>query len=419
MDESGTTINDGSLTWVTDPFSIMRHVSLRKQWNDPDYFTETRGTIAERVERTRGYQATDKRDQVFAIRDLLREKDKEQFPAPDYARSVSEVYQEATVAFLWSRKNLAFLIHAFEKDNVELGLPSWCVDFSKIMWNWGKYGNIGGHDLGGRDESEGTQYYMNVLSHNTSLGTLKVLGGVLGQVIMSRPLVPPSAWNQSQTTVVIDGQPRPLMETESRKLRVYTQFIEEVLRMSAISSKIWENRHGVQTAKERLAAGKVWQTVFGGGILFNIVDAVCVRAGIEQVDGDDRPYEYWVVEAFVRMACPWYADAIEKMGFLHPTPELSDSLRLKRALWETLMLMTQVNVSNWWFGTDTGYIACVEREVEAGDQLCTIFGCRQPLVLRPCDGGSQLIAMPHSEDFFEDHHRTREREVEREIFTLR
>jgi hypothetical protein len=193
MDESGTTINDGSLTWVTDPFSIMRHVSLRKQWNDPDYFTETRGTIAERVERTRGYQATDKRDQVFAIRDLLREKDKEQFPAPDYARSVSEVYQEATVAFLWSRKNLAFLIHAFEKDNVELGLPSWCVDFSKIMWNWGKYGNIGGHDLGGRDESEGTQYYMNVLSHNTSLGTLKVLGGVLGQVIMSRPLVPPSA----------------------------------------------------------------------------------------------------------------------------------------------------------------------------------------------------------------------------------
>ena len=420
IDESGTTINDRSSTWITDPFSIIRHVSLRKQWNDQNYFPETRGSIAEIVERTRGYQATDKRDQVFAIRDLLREKDKEQLPAPDYARSASEVYQEATVAFLWSKKNLAFLIHAFKKDDVELGLPSWCVDFSKRMWDWGTYGNIGGHDLGGRDESEGTQYYMSVLSHNISLGTLKVLGGVLGDVIVSRRLIPSSAGDRSLTTVEFDGLPQSLMETiNSRKLWVFLQFIQEVLLMSAMSCKGWQRRYGVQTAKERLAAGKVWRTVFGGGILFNIVDAVCVRAGIEQVGGEDRPYEYWVVEAFVRMACPWYADGIEKMGFLHPTPELPDSRRLKTALWETLMMMTEVNIGNWWFGTDTGYIARVEHEVEAGDQLCTIFGCRQPLVLRLCDGSSQLIALPLSEDFSEDHHRTREREVERKVFTLR
>ncbi|EPE35676.1 hypothetical protein GLAREA_05013 [Glarea lozoyensis ATCC 20868] len=416
MDESGTFIHDASSTWVADPFAIIRHVSLRKQWNDKDNSSETSRTLADIVERTRGYQATDKRDQVFAIRDLLREEDKERFPAPNYARSASEVYQEATIAFIQSSKNLAFLLHAVEKDDVELGLPSWCVDFSKRLWDWGTYGNVGGYDLGGCDESEGTRNYMSVLSHNISVGTLKVLGGVLGQVIMSRPLIPPSAWDQSQITFVGDGQPHPSIEVKARNLWVVTQLIKEVLYQSAISFKIWERQHGVQTAKERLAAGEVWEIVFGGGILFNIVDAVCAHAGIEQVDGDDRPYEYWVIEAFVRMAYPWYTDTIVKMGFLYPTPELPDSPRLRRALWETLMLMTQVSNDKWWFGTETGYVGRVEREVKEGDQLCTIFGCRQPLVLRPCDGGSQLIAVPYSKDFNDQ---SRKSEVKREVFTLR
>ncbi|RYC54049.1 hypothetical protein CHU98_g12160 [Xylaria longipes] len=66
----------------------------------------------------------------------------------------------------------------------------------------------------------------------------------------------------------------------------------------------------------------------------------------------DRPYEYWVVEAFVRMNCPWYAGTTEKMVFIHPTSKLPDSLRLKGALWETWMLMAQVKTGHWWFGTD-------------------------------------------------------------------
>ena len=190
--------------------------------------------------------------------------------------------------------------------------------------------------------------------------------------------------------------------------------------MSQVSCKIWANRHGLQIAKERLAAGEVWKIFFGGALLFSIVDAACVRAGIEMVDGDDRPYEYWVVEAFARASWPSYAEAIEQMGFLHPMPgALPDSTRLQRALWETLVLITKVNVRNWWLVTDTGYIASVEREVQQGDQLCSIFGCRQPFVLGPRDGGGfQLVAMPRSEDFLEDSHRKRESELVPEVFTL-
>lgn len=95
-----------------------------------------------------------------------------------------------------------------------------------------------------------------------------------------------------------------------------------------------------------------------------------------------------------------------------------DSPGLKRALWETLMLVTQINVGKWWFATDSGYIARVEREVDENDQLCIILGCRLPLVLRPCEGGHKLIAMPQSHDFIEEHHRKRVDEVKREVFTL-
>ncbi|KAI8954383.1 hypothetical protein F4801DRAFT_532839 [Xylaria longipes] len=52
-------------------------------------------------------------------------------------------------------------------------------------------------------------------------------------------------------------------------------------------------------------------------------------------------------------------------------------------------------------------MAIVEREVKAGDELCKLFGCGKPLVLKPCDGGFHLIAMPCSEVFYEDHYRAR------------
>ncbi|KAH8897549.1 hypothetical protein GQ53DRAFT_817845 [Thozetella sp. PMI_491] len=413
MDESGATIMDGSSTWAADAFAVLRHVLLRQQWNDTDYRSSTKATIADIFERTRGYQATDKRDQVFAIRDLLSEEDKEQFPAPDYAKQCSEVYQEATVAFIRSKKNLAFLMHAIEKDDLELGLPSWCVDFSKRLWDWGGYGNF----AEGR-ESELTPEYMSALSHDPSAGTLKVLGGLLGQVAVPCPLVPVSASIQDQTVTVINAHTLRPEEPDSIP-QMYMQFIREVLRISAMSYRIWAHRHDPQTAKERIAAGRVWKMVFGGGILFNAVDAVCVHQNLEKVDGDDRPREYWVVEAFVRKTCPWYADAIEGLGFFHPTPELPDSRRLMEALLATMIVTMRSNIGYWWCLVDTGYIARIEREVREGDRLYTIFGCRQPVVLRPCDGGYQLVAMAYSEDFYEDYHRTYEREVEREIITLR
>jgi hypothetical protein len=415
IDASGSSFVDESSSWATDGFTILRHVLLRKQWNDADYLARSKSTLAEIMERTRGYQATDRRDQVFAVWDLLCEADKAQLSPPDYTKSVNEVYQEATVAFIRSKNHLAFLILAIEKDSLEL--PSWCVDFSKRMWDWGGFGNYGGDGyFEGKDKGI-TPDYMNVLSHDKSLGVLTVLGGVLGEVVMSSPFIPLEAWHQRQTTDQVGGESQNSTQNEPKKFTTFTEFLKGVLLMSAFSFKVWEKQHGAQAAKERLAAGEIWKTLFGG-LLFTVVDAACIHAGLEQVDGDDRPYEFWIVEAFVRMYYPWYEAAIEKMGFLHPTPELADSRRLKRALYESLMLIMRANIENGWFATDTGYIALVTRNVERGDRLCTIFGCRTPFVLRSINDGFQLIAMAQSEDFDKEDHRKREGEVKRQVFRL-
>ena len=402
-------------TWVTQAAALIRHILFRRQWNDPEYMSEKNRTISEIVERTRGYQASDSRDQIFATVNLLDEKEKEQFPAIDYTKSVSEVYQEATVAVVRSTKDLGFLVHASDKGDVELGLPSWCVDFSKSNWQHADLHST-------RIDHEKTPDYMSVLSHDMSQGTLKVLGGELGQVIDPKPLIPPlvtvTLGGGSGVQIKYDDDFEPLMKTEHGRSILYKQLFQAVLNISAASCKIWADQYGVQEAKERLAAGKVWESMIFHGPLFDNVDAACNFFGIKQVTGPERPYEFWIVEAFARREHKWYASAIEDMGFLHPTPELSDSPQLQQALRLTLTLLLRTSIGKWWFVTDTGYVARIGQEVEAGDKLCTILGCRKPLVLRPCDSGFRLIDAPHSQDFYEDLYRTRQREVEPAIFTL-
>lgn len=415
---SGTAFVNNQSTWIDEPFTVMRRVLLRKEWNDTNDRDGTGAGIAKVVEQTRGCGSTDKRDQIFSVRDLLREEDKFAFPAPDYTRSVGEVYQEATVALIRNSRNPTFLIHAISEGDEDLGLPSWCVDFSKRMWDWGTYEILGGHDLAHCEGMEkATQQFMSVFSHDVSLGTLRVLGGALGQVILSRPLVPPWALDESEVAVRFEDVPQLITGNKAKKLIIFIEFVKEVLFMTTTSYQVWEKRHGAQTAKERIAAGQVWETLFGG-VLFTIVDAVCIQVGIETVDGDDRPREYWVVEAFIRKLCPWYVDAIGELGFLHPTLELVESDRLERALWETVMFMAQSNTCKGWFKTDTGYIGRVNRELEEGDQLCSIRGCEGPFILRSVNDGFKLICLPQSEDFIQDHHYTHVDKVKWEVFTL-
>lgn len=155
-------------------------------------------------------------------------------------------------------------------------------------------------------------------------------------------------------------------------------------------------------------------------MLFTLVDAVCVRAGVEQVSGEDRPYDYWNVEAYIRESCPRYTDALRGMDLFHPTPDLPDSNRLRRGLWESLLVSMQMNHDSWWSVTDTGYVTRASREVKENDRLCEVTGCRQPMLLRPQQEDQyELICIAQSEEFFEDHYRDHRDETAEQELILR
>jgi len=88
-------------------------------------------TLESLIKGTRGRDATDQRDHVYALLGLISDSKHEPFE-PDYSKLPSWAYQNAVISVCKSRKDLTFLIYASGKDT---GLkPSWCVDFSDKTW---------------------------------------------------------------------------------------------------------------------------------------------------------------------------------------------------------------------------------------------------------------------------------------------
>ncbi|KAF2163873.1 hypothetical protein M409DRAFT_25649 [Zasmidium cellare ATCC 36951] len=410
MDGKEGMIMDENSSWVTTSHDLNRHILLRTQWKEREHLDRRRATASEIVERTRGYQCTDKRDQIYGVRDLICDEEKAFFSHPDYEKSVSEVYQQAMVAMFTSKKNLTFLIHAVQSgEDRDQKLPSWCADFSQRIWDSGTYGNINGFPVDGNEDEEAHRQTDLFFSHDPGARSLKVRASFLGNIIAARPLIPQVAWNQHGVVAAMTcpDEIALLPREEAGKLWVFTNFVKEVLRMSAIAFKVWQNRFGSEKAKQKLADGEVWKIAFGGHLLFTIVDAACARAGVEQVTGDDRPYEYWNVESFIRESCPWYAKTLQDMGLYQPGHDWPRSEVLKRALWETLLVVVQMNYDSWWSATDSGYITRASRRVRENDVLCEISGCRKPMLLRPRDDGAfELVCLAESEESHQDHYRT-------------
>lgn len=77
------------------------------------------------------YQALDPRDVIFAFRGMAADRARLRLPPADYAKSVREVYTEATVAMMQLEPKQPVLdLAAFPKDVDDL--PSWVPDWSRI-----------------------------------------------------------------------------------------------------------------------------------------------------------------------------------------------------------------------------------------------------------------------------------------------
>ena len=256
-------------------------------------------TFAEAVARTRGCNATDPRDQVYAIIGFVRKEDQGILPVPDYTKPTSEVYQEAMLAVFKSDKNLDFLIQA--PNDRRLDLPSWCADFSKKIWD-----DI--PDFGpdfGIENAKQAEEYVSAIIHNPQTETLQVSGKILGEVAFSNPLTvghkPPSYRRGSS------GQFRMLSRRRSMSIRgtifrrnfptrgtiirrrsysshpnydKFSYFLNNVLVFTYIAFIGFRLRLGQEEALKRIAAGDVWKTIGQGKPLHHWQYLARVKAGI-------------------------------------------------------------------------------------------------------------------------------------------
>lgn len=77
-------------------------------------------------------KSTEPKDKIFALHGVLQELEVP-FPAPDYRKSVEQVYRESVIATINYDRNLYCLYHA-PSDHRRDGLASWVPDWSDSGW---------------------------------------------------------------------------------------------------------------------------------------------------------------------------------------------------------------------------------------------------------------------------------------------
>jgi hypothetical protein len=96
-----------------------------------DYFSDDEGFVPLRLllNITRSCLCTDPRDRIFALLSLITESDLDLGIRPDYTKTTHEVYQDALLCWIETRKDLA-LFNGIDIDEKMESLPTWVPNWS-------------------------------------------------------------------------------------------------------------------------------------------------------------------------------------------------------------------------------------------------------------------------------------------------
>src|SRR2546421_12208855 len=89
------------------------------------------GQLTWLVEWSRRLKTSQPEDKVFALYWAFKAVDNN-FPSPDYSKSIAEIYREATVALLQSERSLNLLNSAFDYED-SLKRPSWVPNYNTCL----------------------------------------------------------------------------------------------------------------------------------------------------------------------------------------------------------------------------------------------------------------------------------------------
>lgn len=333
--------------------------------------------------RARDKLSGDPKDKVFALYGILQELEVP-FPAPDYEKSIEEVYREAVIASINYDKNLYVLYHA-PSDHRRDGLASWVPDWSDRGWDEGdsRYGVL-------RDRFAACASADARWTFSTDQKHLVLRGKIVD-------------------TIIFRGQPLPGLDSMSLPNRVPAQEVPG------------SQQAALQRLVHPFSVFKDWYEI---SQFSDYPTGESSKDALQRTVGNDNPqvnadaqkggaFEAWykllaaddleITEIAVRRAQPGISlpalprdREISLRAFMN---RISESLRIFTALQSggmnfhtTAMAFSQ---KKCFFYTDGRYFGTVAdplpTPMEPMDKIAVVAGLEMPLVVRSVEGGYRLI----------------------------
>ncbi|KAL9112118.1 MAG: hypothetical protein Q9227_003495 [Pyrenula ochraceoflavens] len=321
-------------------------------------------------------ESSEPRDKIFALLGLASDRIRTSI-TPDYTAPITVIFQQAMAVTLKAAEDLELLRAAAIGDrNSELSVPSWCVDFSKTNWSH-RLCELGDFSLRGPIGSAYGDKARSSIGFDSEMQSLTIQGAIIGTVTHVASIEVVSQIHQLQETRV---EAVPLEEL----IGVYCQkFIADVFTFSLVALQTLSIRLGDESAIEVLRTGDIWKVLTRNQFTDWFFELYWYRDHAWPDHDDCSIFETFAEQWYPSNDIPWANHAPESGSItqFHEPERVKDQFA-------GLVLETMKYIAGRGFiCTDTGYIANSLPGVRENDQLCILFGCHEPAVLRPCGVG--------------------------------
>ncbi|KAF8859694.1 HET-domain-containing protein [Acephala macrosclerotiorum] len=359
---------------VDDPFSSTLLYFGGPGSRDPEHRGEAR-TLEHLLGGTRTHNATDPRDHVYALLDLVSGNIAELFEA-DYTKPARIAYQHAMVHVFRVRQDLDLLAYASGVDAVDI--PSWCIDFSSKTWGIDAISNglviresdprVTNRRRILREGASRGQGFAEAV-HEPEAGAIKLRGIRLGLI-----------HSVVESTTGVMRYMAPIYKTISQKdleeapVTDVTKLLQDTFLFRIHATTALEMRYGFNEAARKVAAGDIWK-VAAGGHGFNSLH----KERGQQFHGMQP---FGLLETFAQRVHPARADLLGPYSQTLPA-EPTDFDFVPFAREACINIAQYTGKKSSYFTTDVGDIGLAYNLVQKGDVLCILFSCKYPVVLRP------------------------------------
>jgi hypothetical protein len=332
--------------------------------------------------------STDPKDKIFALHGVFKELEVP-FPAPDYRKTVEQIFRESVIATINYDKNLYCLYHA-PSDHRRAGLASWVPDWSDAGWAESdpRYGLLRDRFAACGPANAKWRFSDN---QKQLILTAKIVDTL---IYRTNPLlIAEDIWRSS-----IDGTLLQQLQGPGRQNFMQFYYSTYSILKTWIEVSQWSDCHNGESSKEALqrtlvsdnpacnadasrgGAFEHWYNVMTAGDL-EITEIALTKSQPRRL----LPTAPAERDAFLRACMAQIPEFQRSFTAMQSGPGLSFHFRA-----------VAFSQKKCFFYTEKGHLGTVADPLptpaEAGDVIAVVAGLEMPLLLRPVESGYRLIA---------------------------